>query len=144
MSMTFLFVLGVNTSTPIQAMMGDMGWTDIYIKKLLCMLRYWNRVIIWSSINCMHVYRNKTWCAIKEIENKLIDNYVIKFNTTIEKTSKLRTYIVFKDIFEPETYIIKCMPRRRRSLMSQFRTGILPLEIETGRYAVKLYLKELN
>ena len=47
---------------------------------------------------------------------------------------KLRTYIWFKDIFEPETYIIKCMSRRRRSLMSQFRTGILPLEIETGRY----------
>ena len=38
------------------------------------------------------------------------------------------------DIFEPETYIIKCMSRRRRSLMSQFRTGILPIEIETGRY----------
>ena len=41
---------------------------------------------------------------------------------------------MFKDIFEPETYIIKCMSRRRRSLMSQFRTGIIPLEIETGRY----------
>ena len=41
------------------------------------------------------------------------------------KTPKLRTYIRFKDIFEPETYIIKCM--------SQFRTEILPLEIETGR-----------
>ena len=33
---------------------------------------------------------------------------------------------MFKDIFEPETYIIKCI--------SQFRTGILPLEIETGIY----------
>ena len=41
---------------------------------------------------------------------------------------------MFKDIFEPETYIIKCVSRRRRSLMSQFRTGIIPLEIETGRY----------
>ena len=41
---------------------------------------------------------------------------------------------MFKYIFEPETYIIKCMSRRRRSLISQFRTGILPLEIETGRY----------
>ena len=33
----------------IQAMMGDMGWTDIYIKELLCMLRYWNRVIIMDN-----------------------------------------------------------------------------------------------
>ena len=89
--------MGVHNSTPIQAMMGDMGWTDIYIyiKEVLCMLRYWNRVIImdnarlerhifmwdynkagdnWSnkisiilnSINCMHVYRNKPSCDIKE------------------------------------------------------------------------------
>ena len=78
------------------------------------MLRYWNRVIImdnarierrifmwdynkggdnWSnrisiilnSTNCMHVYRNKTWCDIKVIENRLIDNYVTKWKTTIEK-----------------------------------------------------------
>ena len=41
----------VHTSTPIQAMMGDMGWTDIYIyiKELLCMLRYWNKVIIMDN-----------------------------------------------------------------------------------------------
>ena len=71
-----------------------------------------------------------------EIENRFIDNYVTKSKTTIEKTlPKLRTYIQFKDIFEPETYhIIKCMSRRRRSFMSQFRTGIIPLKIETGRY----------
>ena len=46
---------------------------------------------------------------------------------------------MFKDIFEPETYIIKRMSRRRRSLMSQFRTGILLLEIETGRYLPIFY-----
>ena len=49
--------------------------------------------IIFNNRYCMHVYRNKTWCDIKEIENRLI-----------------------------KTYIKKCMSRRRRSLMSQFRT----------------------
>ena len=39
----------VYTSTRIQAMMGDMGWTDIYNNELLCMLRYWNRVIIMDN-----------------------------------------------------------------------------------------------
>ena len=33
----------------------------------------------------MHVYRNKTWCDIKEIENILIYNYVNKWKTIIEK-----------------------------------------------------------
>ena len=126
----------VRTSTPIQAMMGAMGWAHIYIKELLCMQRYWNRVrimdntrlergicmwdynkggdnwsnkisIIFNSINCMHVYINKTWCDIKEIENRLIDNYETKWKTTIEKTPKLRTYIKFKNIFESDSYIIK-------------------------------------
>ena len=31
---------GVHTSTPIQAMLSDIGWTDTYILKLLCMLIY--------------------------------------------------------------------------------------------------------
>ena len=35
------------------------------------------------------------------------------------------------------------MSRRRRSLMSQFRTGILPLKIETGRY-VPIFDKNLK
>ena len=41
--------------------------------------------IILNSIHCMHVYRNKTWCDIKDIENRLIDNYVTKWKSTIEK-----------------------------------------------------------
>ena len=64
-------------------------------------------------------------------------------NSNRKKPPKLRMYIMFTDIFEPGTYIIMCMSRRRRSLMSQFRTGILPLEIETGRY-VPFFDKTLN
>ena len=51
---------------------------------------------------------------------------------------------MFKDIFEPKTYIFKCMLRRRRSLVSQFRIGIIHMEIETGRYVpicVKIWKK---
>ena len=36
-----------------------------------------NKISIrFNSINCMHVYRNKTCCDIRKIENRLIDNYV--------------------------------------------------------------------
>ena len=80
---------------------------------------------------------------LRRLKPDLFYNYVTKCKSTIEKTLKLRMYIMFKDIFEPETYIIKCMSRRRRSLMSQFRTGILPLEIETGRY-VPIFDKNLK
>ena len=81
-----------------------------------------------NCINYMYVYRNKTWYDIGEIENRRVDNYVTKWKTIIEKMHKLKTYIMFKHIFKRETYIIKCVSRRRRSLMSLFRIGILPLK----------------
>ena len=71
---------------------------------------------------------------LKQVETRLLDIYVARWQLSIEKMPKLRTYVKFKDIYEPEMYIIKSMSRRRRSLMSQFRSGILPLEIEVGRY----------
>ena len=64
----------------------------------------WSNNNYFDSINCMHVYRNKTWCDIKEIENRqIIYNYVTKWITTIEK---LRTYIMFKDIYLNQKYIL--------------------------------------
>ena len=44
-------------------------------------------LIILNSINCMYVYRKKTRCDIKEIENRLIDNYVTKWKSTIEQNA---------------------------------------------------------
>ena len=37
--------MGVHNKTPIPAMMGDMGWTDIYIKQSVYIIRFWNRMI---------------------------------------------------------------------------------------------------
>ena len=47
---------------------------------------------------------------------------------------KLRTYITLKNSFKEEEYSSKNMSRRLRSLISQIRLGILPLEIEIGRF----------
>ena len=47
---------------------------------------------------------------------------------------KLRTYIKFKSEFKTEEYVCACLPRYERSLLAQFRSGILPLRIETGRF----------
>ena len=52
--------MGVHNSTPIQAMMNDMGSTDIYFTELLCMIGYWNRVII---MNNAHLER-RNLCGI--------------------------------------------------------------------------------
>ena len=50
---------------------------------------------------------------------------------------KLRVYNQYKEQRGEEKYVLTGMSRRERSLLAQFRFGILPLEIEVGRYRNK-------
>ena len=47
---------------------------------------------------------------------------------------KLRTYALIKSEFCPEPYVTEFLPKYKRSLLAQLRTGILSLSIENGRY----------
>ena len=49
-------------------------------------------------------------------------------------TPKLRTYKLFKTRFAREEYLNINLTKNERSVLCQFRTGILPLRIETGRF----------
>ncbi len=51
------------------------------------------------------------------------------------KKPKLRSFIEFKDSTEPTILISNNLPRYQRSLLAKLSCGILPLEIETGRYS---------
>jgi hypothetical protein len=51
--------------------------------------------------------------------------------------NKLRTYRLFKEVFETEMYLSKNIPSRYRSAFAKFRCGVAPLRIETGRYENK-------
>ncbi len=55
----------------------------------------------------------------------------------IKRMPKLRTYIKFKKVFEVEPYVLSFMNRQRRSHLSQLRNGILPLQLEVGRWINK-------
>ena len=52
----------------------------------------------------------------------------------ITNKPKLRTYVIFKHKFCVENYVKFCFNRRKRSIMAQFRLGILPIKVETGRF----------
>ena len=45
---------------------------------------------------------------------------------------KLRTYVTFKNL--TEDYAMLNLKQTERSIIAQFRCGILPLQVETGRY----------
>ena len=47
---------------------------------------------------------------------------------------KLRSYCKFKCSKGTEDYVIQCKNRYERSLIAQIRSGILPLNIELGRF----------
>jgi hypothetical protein len=51
--------------------------------------------------------------------------------------NKLRTYKLFKEVFETEMYLSKNIPSRYRSAFAKFRCGVAPLRIETGCYENK-------
>ena len=51
--------------------------------------------------------------------------------------NKLRTYALFKNVFEAEMYCKKLLPLRHRAAFAKFRCGVAPLHIETGRFENK-------
>ena len=53
---------------------------------------------------------------------------------TILFKPKLRTYIKYKTLFGTEEYAKCLMSRKQRCILAQFRSGTLPLKIETGRW----------
>ncbi len=56
------------------------------------------------------------------------------WTTDIKKLSKLDLLVQIKPNFGVENYLKLDLERYDKSLLSQYRYGILPLEIETGRY----------
>ncbi len=55
----------------------------------------------------------------------------------IARKPKLHTYVTFNDTYEVEPYALSFMNRKHRSHLAQYLCGILPLEIETGRWKNK-------
>ena len=83
---------------------------------------------------CIDLYDEMHVCDIQEIEKELQKNLEISWLNDCNNKPKLRTYILFKEIYKAETYTKLFLSRRQRSLIAKLRAGILPLRIETGRY----------
>jgi len=157
------FFLGVHKYTPIDGMLGDMGWCKPHVHRNLGIIRFWNRMIEMDEnrltkriFNTDYSSCHDNWCSktlkllqdinssdsfylkqtlnLTYVENTLIENFKTKWKCDIAKKTKLRTYVTFKKEFETEHYVKHCQIRTNRSIMAQFRLGILPIKIETGRF----------
>ena len=154
--------LGVHKFAPNLGLIGDMGWTPSHIRRQLSTLRYWNRLIklnkdrltkkifetdynnnskwcktikkLFADMNMHTVYTDKIECDISACKEKLLENYSKQWKREVTAKPKLRTYAKIKEKFETEKYVKLNLTRPQRSMLAQFRLGILPLNIETGRY----------
>ena len=155
--------LQVHRYAPIAAMESEMGWYPPEIEFKKNMIRLWNRYIVMENsrlvkqIFLADLNENDNWCTqmfsllnelnlghnfvsrstinLDHAENLLKENYVRKWRRTVVNKAKLRTYVKIKVLFETESYVKYCLNRKKRSLLAQFRIGILPLRIETGRFS---------
>ena len=71
---------------------------------------------------------------IKEIKDQLMNKQNNMWKQAVPKKTKVRTYCLFKETMGIVNYIKYNLSSSERSVMAQFRFGILPLNIETGQF----------
>ncbi len=89
---------------------------------------------IFNSIDLGQIFDDLHVCDIEDVYKKCESNYNERWQLGITLKPKLRTYVTFKQNFDSEEYVKYCYSRHKRSLIAQFRMGVLPLAIETGRF----------
>ena len=157
------YFLGVHRFTPILAIVGDSGWLPSQYRRWLTILRFWNRLLlmddsrltkhvfnydyesgqnnwctdvrdIFDKLNLTEYYENKRCIDMSLASDRMYSFYANSWPDKCTNVPKLRSYIKFKTCFKTEKYLTLNLNRNERSVMAQFRCGVLPLRVETGRF----------
>jgi len=157
------YFMGVHKYAPTAAIQGDMGWISLKYRRYLCILRFWNRLVhmdeqrlvkriftfylnstydnwctdvhtIFDILDVSHVWNERGILDIRMIERKCESLMNDEWREQVQSKPKLRTYALYKHEFVVENYVYSNISKFNRSLVAQFRSGILPLHIETGRF----------
>lgn len=158
------FYLGVHKFVPNVALTAEMAWLKPIYCRYLCILRFWNRLMnmndsrltkkifiedyricknnwcanvqkVFDKLGLDEYFNNKENCNIDNVKQKLLEVMEGEVKEEILMKPKLRTFNLFKTKCEIEPYLKYTLDKHKRSLFAQFRTGILPLKIETGRFS---------
>ena len=85
----------------------------------------WNGIHIWIP--------NPIDITYASTESERLDRE--EWKVEINRVPKLRTHVLFKTEYHVESYITQITSKKYRAVLAQFRSGILPLEVETGRFS---------
>ena len=91
---------------------------------------------ILEQVNLISSFNTKSPVNLKDVEDRLFSKYKLEWANKIQSVSKLRTYRQNKTVFGTENYLLSTLSKGEKSYsyFAQFRCGILPLRVETGRY----------
>ncbi len=158
--------LGVHRFAPNAAISGDMCWTSSEYRRKLNIVRFWNRIVNMSDTRLPFIIykwdsrcKGNSWSknlrkiltdletedsltsmlpvSIQYCKDKFHEMQCKTWEESVRQKPKLRTYITYKKAFIVEPYVLSFMNRKKRSYLAQYRSGILPLEVETGRWINK-------
>ena len=107
------------------------------------------RMEIFIKLGMQHIFINKLQFNTSNVKDKCMELMSIEWHNDVSNKPKLRTNRTFKQRFGTENYVKKNTPKPVRSRFSQFRIGILPIRIDTGRFETILdqqtgVLRKLN
>jgi hypothetical protein len=155
--------LGVNKFASNLAIHGDLGWSSPILRRHMAMIRYYNRIIsmdenrlphkifLWEKsirthgwaheiemllddLGMSEYFMNSESCNLNSVWAQMFAKESAQWKINVQNSRKLRTYRSFKQNLELEAYVISIMNRGYRSVLARLRAGVLPLQIETGRW----------
>ena len=97
----------------------------------------WAREIenIFEMLDLGICYESVSMWDLNSVQNKIHSLGVRNWEEKIIIKPRLKTYITFINTFRTESYITNNISLRKRSLRRQFRSGILPIHVETRRFS---------
>ena len=84
---------------------------------------------MFQNFDKVKLFNNRNECDIDEISLQIWQKDSLDWHQDVLNKLKLRTYVTFKSELQVEDYLYYVTNRRSRSLLEQFRMGILPLYV---------------
>ncbi len=105
----------------------------------------WSKYIesLFTKIDLSEKFINRQPVSINSVWALLYEDFCKNWEHNIKMMPTLWTYIKFQKVFEVEPYVLSFMRRQRRSYLAHLRNGILPLQLEVGRWINKAVEEQL-
>lgn len=156
--------IGVHRFCPIASMYKDLGWNRNNCRRKINVIRYWNKLVkmkndrltkqvfdymyqnysvgswfyhvkgLFRKMGMLEYYQEKKVCNLDAVTEKMKLMDVEEIMKEISKKPKLRLYKQLMSDEDTELYVKLNITSSERSILAQFRMGILPLRVETGRF----------